>query len=138
MTFAARETSLSTMKLFVEYDGEVEGPDLVAQAAIGHSWGRLHRIEVIEYLLDLGAPIDTMSASTWMEPSSFNTGFTRDREMLMNSGGQTALNSQKHKRIATMSQSPRQCTCVVHVPDTCSIPLACEIHYLIIRNNLTQ
>lgn len=93
MTFAAREASLSTLKLLVESGGgQVKGTDLIAQAAVGHTWGRPERIQVMEYLLDLGAPIDTMSASTWADPSSFVAGFTLEQYMLVNAGGQTALN----------------------------------------------
>lgn len=93
MTFAAREASLSTIKLLVESGGgQVKGTDLIAQAAIGHTWGRPERMEVMEYLLDLGAPINTMSASTWTDPSTFIAGFTLEDFMLTNSGGQTAFN----------------------------------------------
>lgn len=93
MTFAAREASLSTMKLLVEHGGQVKGTDLVAQAAIGHAWGRPDRIKVIEYLLDLGCPIDVMSASTWKDPSSFTQSLGLGMGMRhLGGGGQTALN----------------------------------------------
>jgi ankyrin repeat protein len=92
MTFAAREASLSTMKLLVEHGGQVCGTDLIAQAAIGHSWGRKNRIEVIEWLLDLGASIDAMSASTWKSRQDFRGESAFNDFMLRNLGGRTALN----------------------------------------------
>ena len=47
---------------------------------------------MIEYLLECGASVDTISASTWLEPSELIPGYTMDMMMLSNSGGQTALN----------------------------------------------
>jgi ankyrin repeat protein len=41
MTYAAREASLSTLKMLVDYGGQIKGTDIVAQAVIGHSWRRL-------------------------------------------------------------------------------------------------
>jgi hypothetical protein len=75
------------MKLLVEHGGQVCGTDLIAQAAIGHSWRRKNRIEVIEWLLDLGASIDAMSASTWKSRQVFRDESAFDDFMLRNNGG---------------------------------------------------
>jgi hypothetical protein len=46
-----------------------------------------------------------MSTSTWIEPSGLNTGFTRDQWMLMNSGGQTALNIGRISEDAVLTKN---------------------------------
>lgn len=78
MRSAAREASIGSLRLLVERGGRIKQTDLVAQAAIGHSWGRRGRLEVIEYLLSLGALIDAMAI--------------KDEGYSINNGGQTALN----------------------------------------------
>jgi ankyrin repeat protein len=49
---------LSVIKLLLTHGGTVTDTDAVAQGVIGHIRGRLDRLEVVEYLLDYGAPID--------------------------------------------------------------------------------
>jgi hypothetical protein len=39
MTIAAREAPLSILKLLVDHGGAIAGTDLIAQAALGDSWG---------------------------------------------------------------------------------------------------
>jgi hypothetical protein len=62
-TIAARRAPLSVLKLLVEHGGTVINTDVIAQAAIGHDSGILGRLEVIEYLVEIGAPIDTYAYS---------------------------------------------------------------------------
>lgn len=81
MHFAAREASLESIKLLMSYGGKVEGSDLIAQAAIWHSWGREGRYEVIDFLLGHGASINAMALK-----HSVNSNRN------VNNGGQTALN----------------------------------------------
>lgn len=77
MLFAAREASLGVIQHLVAHGGKVVDSDLIAQAAIGHSWGQPNRMRVIEYLLKQGADID---------------GMALDHYQLTSNGGQTALN----------------------------------------------
>ena len=95
MVYAAREASIKGIRLLVEHGGQVSGSDLIAQAAIGHSWGRPGRLEVIEYLLNIGADINTMAASTWMPLEEYSSSFDLNAYMTINAGGQTALNVAK-------------------------------------------
>jgi len=57
-TEAARSASLSVLKLLVSHGGSVVSTDAVAQAVSGHVLGFPGRLEVMEYILDNGAPID--------------------------------------------------------------------------------
>jgi len=94
MVYAAREASLSVIKLLVEYGGKVKSSDLIAQAALGDSWGSFDRLEVIHYLLQKGALINALAASTWYPESKwreYNEITTLEAHMKKNQGGQTAL-----------------------------------------------
>jgi ankyrin repeat protein len=55
---ACRIAPLSIVKLLVEHGANVKDKDVVAQAAIEHNLGVSERLEAINYVLDLGAPID--------------------------------------------------------------------------------
>jgi ankyrin repeat protein len=56
---ACRIAPLSMVRLLVELgQADVKDKDVVAQAAIAHNDGVPGRLEVVEYILDLGAPID--------------------------------------------------------------------------------
>jgi ankyrin repeat protein len=81
MHFAAREASLESIKLLISHGGKVENSDLIAQAAIGHSWGREGRYEMIDFLLGHGASINAMALKHSVNPY-----------LNANSGSQTALN----------------------------------------------
>jgi ankyrin repeat protein len=81
MHVAAREASLDSIKLLMRYGGKVEGSDLIAQAAIGHSWGRKDRYQVMELLLAHGASINALALKYTVSP-----------DLKVNNGGQTALN----------------------------------------------
>jgi hypothetical protein len=82
MTVAAREASLQIIMLLVEHGGVIDGTDLVAQAAIGDSRGETGRLEVIEYLLDHGAPIDAVAGSTWKPRNTFQVYRSRMEEFV--------------------------------------------------------
>jgi ankyrin repeat protein len=86
MRFAAREASLASLKHLIRHGGIVEGSDLVAQAAIGHSWGRKDRLEVIDFLLTHGASINAMAQEHIA---------TSDPKSKTNDGGQTAFHVAK-------------------------------------------
>src|ERR1700753_33864 len=56
---ACRIAPLGIVKLLVELGAaDVRDRDVVAQAAIAHNTGVPGRLEVVEYVLELGAPID--------------------------------------------------------------------------------
>lgn len=55
---AAAFGSLGLLKLLISHGGVIASTDLVAQAALAYCNGDEDRMEVIEYLLDNGAPID--------------------------------------------------------------------------------
>ena len=61
MTRAASVAPLPVVKLLLSRGGEIAGTDAVAQAVIGHNSGILDRLEVVEFLIDNGAPIDTFA-----------------------------------------------------------------------------
>lgn len=61
MTRAASVAPLPVVKLLLSRGGEIAGTDAVAQAVIGHISGILDRLEVVEFLIDNGAPIDTFA-----------------------------------------------------------------------------
>ncbi|KAF2395887.1 hypothetical protein EJ06DRAFT_560353 [Trichodelitschia bisporula] len=100
MVYAAREASLSSLVHLSIAGGRVEGTDLVAQAAIGHSWGRPGRFEVIEWLLERGAGIDVMAKESWKKPeeveetmeSTYGPIVLTFDHFLEADGGQTAFN----------------------------------------------
>jgi ankyrin repeat protein len=50
---------LPVVKLLVDHGGIIISTDAVAQAVLGHNLGNLGPLEVVEYLLDMGAAIDT-------------------------------------------------------------------------------
>ena len=50
--------SLEMLRLLISHGGVIAGTDLVAHAALAYCNGDKDRMEVIEYLLDNGAPID--------------------------------------------------------------------------------
>jgi|SRR5215469_914111 len=58
-TAAAQSSPLCVIKLLVEHGGTLTGTDVIALAAVSHNNGRPGRLEVVEYLLDNGAPINT-------------------------------------------------------------------------------
>lgn len=58
MSAAGAEASLAVLRLLVEHGGRVDGCDCVMQASMAHAHGAPGRLEVVKYLLDLGAPID--------------------------------------------------------------------------------
>lgn len=57
-TAAANASPLSVVKLLVDYGGTIANTDAVPRAVLGHNNGQPDRLEVAEYLLDNGAPID--------------------------------------------------------------------------------
>jgi len=57
-TRVAEQAPFSVVKLLLEHGGTVVGTDAIAQAVIGHNNGVSDRLEVVEYLLDNGAPIN--------------------------------------------------------------------------------
>ena len=57
-TLAASVAPLPVVKLLLTHGGTVTDTDAVAQAVIGHVRGTPDRLEVVEALLDNGAPID--------------------------------------------------------------------------------
>lgn len=80
--------------MLVERGGEVAGTDLIAQAALGDSWGKLDRIAITKYLLEQGASINAMAGSTWKAQRHFGEQleqFGKDYYMLTYGGGQQAL-----------------------------------------------
>jgi ankyrin repeat protein len=81
MHFAAREAPLKSIKLLISHGGKVESSDLIAQAAIGHYWGREGRYEIIDFLLGHGASINAMALENSVNPY-----------LNANNGGQTTLN----------------------------------------------
>ena len=68
-TIAARRAPLSILKLLVEHGGTVLGTDAIAQAAIGHNFGSLGRLEVVDYLVENGAPIDSYAYAKEQPPN---------------------------------------------------------------------
>lgn len=60
-TIVARHAPLSVLKVLVEHGGTVIDTGAIAQAAIGHNFGVLGRLEVIDYLVEVGAQINTYS-----------------------------------------------------------------------------
>jgi hypothetical protein len=65
MVEAARRAPLRILKILIEHGGKVEDSELVAEAAQGDWWGYPDRIDVINYLLDLGAPIERGIGCSW-------------------------------------------------------------------------
>jgi hypothetical protein len=62
---ASRISPLPILKILIEHGGNVEDSRLVAEAALGDWWGYPDRVSVVNYLLDLGAPIDHTTWCTW-------------------------------------------------------------------------
>ena len=93
MAIAAREEPLPIVKLLMEHSRTGEGADLVAQATLGDSWGQGGRMPVIEYLLDQGAGIDAVAASTWNceKRLQMEEQFSTAHYYQVADGGQTAL-----------------------------------------------
>ncbi|KAF2999244.1 hypothetical protein E8E13_002651 [Curvularia kusanoi] len=58
MQKAAAQGSIDTLKTLRSHGGTIEGTDLVAHAAFTYRSGEEDRLEIIQYLLDNGAPID--------------------------------------------------------------------------------
>jgi ankyrin repeat protein len=56
--FAAFSAPLPTLKLLIKAGGQVKETDAIAQAVLGHKDGFPHRVAVIQYLIDIGAPLD--------------------------------------------------------------------------------
>lgn len=70
---AAAYGSLETLKILQGQGGAIKGTDLIAHAALAHCNGSEDRLEIIQYLLDSGAPIDAyyMSHSErWNSPEN--------------------------------------------------------------------
>jgi ankyrin repeat protein len=98
MTAAVIEAPLPIIKLLVEHGGQVKGTDLVAQALIGDSRGEPGRIQVIEYLLELGAPIGAISGSAWKLRDVYDAAYESSMKDFLSSGnerGKTALHIAK-------------------------------------------
>jgi ankyrin repeat protein len=64
---ACRSASVEIVKLLVSRGGDVMDKDVVAQAVEQYSQGVSGRLEVVRYVLDLGAPIN-MRANIQMGP----------------------------------------------------------------------
>ena len=64
-THAASVAPLSVVKLLLTNGGAITDTDAVAQAVIGHIHGTPDRLEVVEYLLDHGAPIDVYAYNNY-------------------------------------------------------------------------
>lgn len=65
MMEAVGRSPLKILKILIEHGGEVEKSRLVAHAALGDWWGYPDRVSIVNYLLDLGSPIDCKVWSTW-------------------------------------------------------------------------
>lgn len=61
MERAARYAPFSLLKLFVERGGRVQSTDVIVKAAIAEVEGMPDRIELVKYLVGLGAPIDAFN-----------------------------------------------------------------------------
>ena len=55
---AAQYAPLSMLKLLLKHGGRVQSTDAVVKAAIGDAEGEPGRLEVVEFLAELGAPIN--------------------------------------------------------------------------------
>lgn len=67
MQRAVSYASLDVLKLLIEHGALIQERDLVARASFGHDDNEPGCLEVVQFLLDLGAPIDAYYAEDTTE-----------------------------------------------------------------------
>ncbi|KAL9121843.1 MAG: hypothetical protein Q9187_001605 [Circinaria calcarea] len=65
MESAAQHAPLAVIRLLISNGANVKSTDVIANAAIAHARGEPGRLEVAEYLLDQGAPVDAFAMQNY-------------------------------------------------------------------------